>query len=81
MAGVKDYFNGIVELAKAGYKPNDVKDLLELIKTDPELEANSATVLNESTSENKTKPAEAKPNIESDIDAIAEIINRESKGE
>lgn len=78
MAGVKDYFNGIVELAKAGYKPNDVKDLLELIKTDPELDANSASVLNESTSENKTKPAEA---TSSDVDAIAEIINRESKGE
>ena len=78
MAGVKDYFNGIVELAKAGYKPNDVKDLLELIKTDPDLDANSATVLNESTSEKTTKPAEA---ISNDVDAIAEIINRESKGE
>ena len=78
MAGIKDYFNGIVELAKAGYKPNDVKDLLELIKTDPDLEANSATVLNESTSEKTTKPAEASSN---DTDAIAEIINRESKGE
>lgn len=76
MAGIKDYFNGIVELAKAGYKPNDVKDLLELIKTDPDLDANSANGLNESNSENKTKPAEASSN---DIDAIAEIINRESK--
>ena len=74
MAGIKDYFNGIVELAKAGYKPNDVKDLLELIKTDPDLDANSATVLNESTSEKTTKPAEANS---SDVDAIAEIINRE----
>lgn len=78
MAGIKDYFNGIVELAKAGYKPNDVKDLLELIKTDPELDANSANDLKESKSEESKKPAEVKPN---DVDAIAEIINRESKGE
>ena len=77
MAGIKDYFNGIVELAKAGYKPNDLKDLLELIKTDPDLDANSANDLKESKSE-ESKPAEAKPN---DVDAIAEIINRESKGE
>lgn len=77
MAGIKDYFNGIVELAKAGYKPNDVKDLLELIKTDPELDADSANDLKESKSE-ESKPAEDKSK---DVDAIAEIINRESKGE
>jgi len=30
-----EVFTGVVELAKAGYKPEDVKGLLELCKTDP----------------------------------------------
>ena len=29
-------FSDIVALAKAGYKPSDVKELLELCETDPE---------------------------------------------
>lgn len=78
MAGIKDYFNGIVELAKAGYKPSDVKDLLELIKTDPELETNGANALKEEKPSETTKPAEVS---KEEVDAIAEIINRENKGE
>ena len=31
-----EVFTGVVELAKAGYKPEDVKGLLELCKTDPD---------------------------------------------
>lgn len=30
-------FSDIVALAKAGYKPSDVKDLLELCETDPKV--------------------------------------------
>lgn len=29
-------FQDIVDLAKAGYKPSDIKELLELTETDPE---------------------------------------------
>lgn len=77
MAKALDYFNGIVELAKAGYKPNDVKDLLELLKTDPDIEAGSADNLN------TEKPSDSDPKTEAPkdvIDAIDAIIKRE-KGE
>ena len=79
MPGKLDLFNGIVELAKAGYKPSDVKDLLESLKTDPDLDAKGGSGLKEETPETKpeTKPAEAsKPD---DDDAIAAIIKRESE--
>ena len=78
MPGKLELFNGIFELAKAGYKPSDVKDLLESLKTDPDLEAKSGSDLKEKTPEkSEEKPAEASKN---DIDAIAEIIKRESEG-
>lgn len=32
-------FQDIVDLAKAGYKPSDIKELLELTETDPETKA------------------------------------------
>jgi len=72
-----DLFNGIVELAKAGYKPSDVKDLLESLKTDPDLEQKGGSDLKDKTPEESKKPAEAS---KSDVDAIAEIIKRESEG-
>lgn len=78
MPGKLELFNGIVELAKAGYKPSDVKDLLESLKTDPDLDAKSGSDLKEKTPEKSEKPAEA-PKKE-DVDAIAEIIKRESEG-
>ena len=78
MPGKLELFNGIVELAKAGYKPSDVKDLLESLKTDPVLEAKSGSDLKEKTPEEPKKPAEASK-LES-YDAIAEIIKRESEG-
>ena len=72
MAKTMDYFLGIVELAKAGYKPNDVKDLLELVKTNPELEQSNADKLSDDTDSAKIK----KESI--DIDkAIDDIIKRE----
>ena len=55
MPGKLELFNGIVELAKAGYKPSDVKDLLESLKTDPDLEAKSGSDLKEKTPEESTK--------------------------
>ena len=76
MPGKLELFNGIVELAKAGYKPSDVKDLLESLKTDPDLKASSGSDLKEKTPEKSEKPAEAS----NDNDAIAEIIKRESEG-
>lgn len=77
MPGKLELFNGIVELAKAGYKPSDVKDILESLKTDPDLEAKSGSDLKEKTPEESTKPAEAsKPES---YDAIAEIIKRETE--
>ena len=72
-----DLFNGIVELAKAGYKPSDVKDLLESLKTDPDLEQKGGSDLKDKTPDESIKPAEAST---SDVDAIAEIIKRESEG-
>lgn len=76
MGKTLDYFNGIVELAKAGYKPNDVKELLELCKTNPDIDADSTNALNSSeSSSNKNEAAKE------EIDAIAAIIERNNKGE
>lgn len=76
-----ELFNGIVELAKAGYKPSDVKDLLESLKTDPDLEPKNGSDLKEETPEKKPTPAPAPAPAPDDFDAIAEIINRNNKGE
>lgn len=74
MAKTMDYFMGIVELAKAGYKPNDVKDLLELAKTTPEPEQSNATELSDSTESEKLKTESV------DLDkAIDDIIKREKE--
>lgn len=74
MAKTMDYFMGIVELAKAGYKPNDVKDLLELAKTTPEPEQSNATELSDSIESEKLKTESV------DLDkAIDDIIKREKE--
>mgnify|MGYP003298740411 CR=1 FL=1 len=78
MAKTIDYFNGIVELAKAGYKPSDVKELLELCKTNPPIESDSANDLNTQNTSDVNKSAAANDN---DIDAIAAIIERNNKGD
>ena len=76
-----ELFNGIVELAKAGYRPSDVKDLLESLKTDPDLEKKSDSDLKEKTpEESKKQPEKKEPEKKEDsFDALAEIIKRESE--
>lgn len=81
MAGKLEIFNGIVELAKAGYKPSDVKDILETLKTDPEI-ANSASALDNKPSDNRSDDkAAAEAEAKAEVDAIAAIIERNNKGE
>ena len=80
MAIKLEIFNGIVELAKAGYKPSDVKDIMESLKTDPALEAASVNDVNEKPSEDKKDNA-AEAEAKAEIDAIAAIIARNEKGE
>lgn len=77
-----ELFNGIVELAKAGYKPSDVKDLLESLKTDPDLEQKGGSDLKEKApEESKKQPENKEPEKKEDsFDALAEIIKRESEG-
>ena len=76
MPGKFEILSNLAELAKAGYKPSDVKDILESLKTDPDLKASSGSDLKEKAPEKSEKPAEASKN---DEDAIAEIIKRESE--
>ena len=66
----------LATLAKAGYKPNDVKDLLELAKTAPE-DAKSGDALDPKDSEKKETDKKPEQPIE---DAIEAIIKRESEG-
>lgn len=81
MAGKLEIFNGIVELAKAGYKPSDVKDILEQLKTDPEI-AGSAIALDNKPSDNRSDDkAAAEAEAKAEVDAIAAIIERNNKGE
>jgi hypothetical protein len=81
MAGKLEIFNGIVELAKAGYKPSDVKDILETLKTDPEI-AGSAIALDGKPSDNRSDDkAAAEAEAKAEADAIAAIIERNNKGE
>ena len=76
-----DLFNGIVELAKAGYKPSDVKDIMESLKTDPDLEQKGGSDLKDKTPDESQKQPEKKdPDKKENFDALAEIIKRESEG-
>ena len=76
-----ELFNGIVELAKAGYKPSDVKDLLESLKTDPDLDPKGGSDLKEDPEKSKKQPENKEPEKKEDsFDALAEIIKRESEG-
>lgn len=76
-----ELFNGIVELAKAGYKPSDVKDIMESLKTDPDLEQKGGSDLKEKAPEESNKQPEKKDpeKKENSFDALAEIIKRESE--
>ena len=82
MAKAYDAFMGIVELAKAGYKPNEVKDLLETITTQPD-NAAGADDLNNSNPSNP-KPEDNKPEDNGEkaaFDFLKGIIERNSKGD
>lgn len=67
-----EVFTGVVELAKAGYKPEDVKGLLELCKTDPS-ESNEPKQNESDPTVNKVEPTEPKQN-EPVIDAFAQLV-------
>ena len=68
----------LADLAKAGFKPNDIKDLLELAKTVPETEPKGGDALNSGNSDKKEP--EKQPKL-TDEEAIAAIINREKEGQ
>lgn len=81
MPGKFEILSHLAELAKAGYKPSDVKDILESLKTDPDLDPNSGSDLKEKTpEESKKQPEKKDPDKKEDFDALAEIIKRESEG-
>lgn len=67
----------LADLAKAGFKPNDIKDLLELAKTVPETDPKGGYALNSDNSDKKDP--EKQPKL-TDEEAIAAIINREKEG-
>ena len=78
MPGKFEILSNLAELAKAGYKPSDVKDILESLKTDPDLQSKGGTDLKEKTPDEQKKendPEDKDP----DIDPIEEIINRNLK--
>lgn len=74
-----EIFKGIVELAKQGYKPSDINDILERLETDPNI--TSGTVLSDkiSSDENISKEAVNSESNTSDSDIIASIIERNNK--
>ena len=79
MPGKFEILSNLAELAKAGYKPSDVKDILESLKTDPDLNAGSGNDLKEKTPDDQNKDNDPAGSEESD--PIEEIINRNLKGE
>ena len=76
MPGKLEILTSLAELAKAGYKPSDVKDILESLKTDPDLDPNGGKDLKEKTPEKKNNP-----DPDPELDELADIINRNKKGE
>lgn len=79
MPGKFEILTSLAELAKAGYKPSDVKDILESLKTDPDLKPNGGTDLKEKTPDESKKDND--PGGSDDTDPIEEIIARNLKGE
>lgn len=78
MPGKFEILTSLAELAKAGYKPSDVKDILESLKTDPDLKPNGGSDLKEKTPEDQKKK-EDDPKKDPEPDPIEEIINRNLK--
>lgn len=63
-------FQDIVDLAKAGYKPSDIKELLELTETDPETKKKEVP----------DNPGKKDPDPEQDeVDPFVEITKEETK--
>nr|DAU46137.1 MAG TPA: hypothetical protein [Caudoviricetes sp.] len=62
-------FSDIIILAKAGYKPSDVKELLELCETDPETKKKEINP--EETEKPKEKHEESKA-----TDAFEELVKQ-----
>ena len=81
MPGKFDLLKDLADLARAGYKPSDVKDILENLKTDPDLKQEGGSDLKEKTpEESKKQPEKKEPEKKEDtLDALAEIIKRESE--
>lgn len=77
MPGKFEILTSLAELAKAGYKPSDVKDILESLKTDPDLKANGGSDLKENTPDDQKKDND--PGGSDEQDPIEEIINRNLK--
>ena len=76
MPGKFEILTSLAELAKAGYKPSDVKDILESLKTDPDLKPNGGSDLKENTPDDQKKDD---PGGSDEPDPIEEIINRNLK--
>ena len=77
MPGKFEILASLAELAKAGYKPSDVKDILESLKTDPDLKPNGGSDLKEKTPDDQKKEDDSKKDPEPD--PIEDIINRNLK--
>lgn len=60
-------FQDIVDLAKAGYKPSDIKELLELTETDPETKKKEVPEV----------PDKKDPDPKEEVDPFVEITKQE----
>ena len=60
-------FSDIITLAKAGYSPKDVKELLELCETDPNTKEKEVP-------EEVKKEAETKEEKEPELDAFEKLV-------
>lgn len=65
----------IVALAKAGYSPKQVKELLEMVETSPAIkEAKVEDVVDKKEKEPEVKKPEVEPKVDTD-DPIAQLVN------
>ena len=69
-------FDDIVALAKAGYSPKQVKELLEMVETSPQIkDANPDDVVNVDTKKVEPTPEPKKDEEEDPIDALKKLLN------
>lgn len=78
MPGKFEILSNLAELAKAGYKPSDVKDILESLKTDPDLQSKGGTDLKEKTPDEQKKENDPEKK-DPEEDPIEKIIERNLK--